>query len=77
MVTAKQAGTGLGFCALCVAAALTWVQSPSAFSDIDPMSTQTPESEDTSAPISVTSYMMLGILGVWASPELESNDQAE
>jgi len=74
MVTAKQARTGLGFCVLCVAAALTWVQSPSAFSDIDPVATQTPESAQTSAPVSVTSYMMLGILGVWVSPELESND---
>lgn len=74
MVTAKQARTGLGFCALFIVAALTWVQSPSAFSDIAPISAQTSESAQTSAPVSVTSYMMLGILGVWASPELESND---
>lgn len=58
---------------LFVAAALTWVQSPSAFSDIDSVSTN-PETAHTSTAVSVTSYMMLGILGVWVSPELESND---
>ena len=74
MVTAKQARTGLGFSAIFVVAGLIWGQSPSAFSDIDPMSTQTPESAHSSETVSVTSYMMLGILGVWVSPELESND---
>ena len=74
MVTTTQARTGLGFSAIFVVAGLIWGQSPSAFSDVDPISTQTPESAHTSAPVSVTSYMMLGILGVWVSQELESND---
>ena len=77
MVTAKQARTGLGFSAIFVVAGLIWGQSPSAVSDTDPIFTQNFETAHTSAPVSATSYMMLGILGVWVFPELESNDQAE
>ena len=77
MVTAKQARTGLGLFVLFIATALVWVQSSSAFSDTDNISTKVPESAQASAPVSVTAYMMLGILGVWASPALESNGEAE